>query len=356
MDIKIVQPEELTADQKEVWCRMMGPEKGTDSPFFHPDYLVLLGNFRKSVRVAIIKENSSLVGFFPFERHGEVGRPPGIKLTDFQGIISHSGNPIDTRKLLTGCNLVCHHFDHIVACQPLFQKYHYKVEDSLYMDLSRGYENYVAENKKSGSKLISRLSRFKRKLEREIGPSRFTWNSTDEQDFQTLLRLKSAQRKQTRTFDILQFEWVKAFLNQIRKMDSPDFGGVLSTLHVQDRLVAVHLGIRTKDVLHYWFPAYEYEFSKYSPGLLLHLAFTKAAAESGIIRIDLGKGDDFHKKGLGSGSIPVALGAVDRSSFRHHGRKLWFRMREQLRNSPLRGPVQIPKRIIRDFTQKRTMQ
>ncbi len=355
MNIQIIRPDELTPRQIQIWAGMMNSSDGTDSPFFHPEYVITLGRFRAPVRVAIVTENGREVAFFPFERHGKIGRPLGIKLCDFQGIVRTPEVVIDVRELLAGCGLTVWKFDHVVASQPEFQDWHLRIEDSPYIDLSHGFEAYVAERKNAGVGSLSETRRKYRKFEREIGPLRFAWHAPDSEAFNTLLEWKSAQRKRTGTFDALQFEWVTQTLAAIREIHSEDFGGVFSTLHVDDTLVAVFLGMRTKTVLHKWFSAYNVELSKYSPGHLLSLAIIEEAAKQGLQRIDLGRGEDAYKRSLNSGSNLVGEGAVDLNPLRHMTRRCWYQICHQIRNSPLRGPAQIPKRMVKDFIRKREM-
>ena len=56
-----------------------------------------------------------------------------------------------------------------------------------------------------------------------------------------------------------------------------DFQGVLSGLYIGEKLVAAHFGMRSRRVLHWWFPAYDPELGKYSPGAQLLLELSRAA-------------------------------------------------------------------------------
>lgn len=355
MDINIIQPDQITEDQRAQWVSMMTEKQTTDSPFFHPEYVTTLGEFRKQIRVAIVKEQNQPIAFFPFEKQGTTGRPLGIKLSDFQGIIRSPNQTIDAHELLEGCGLNNWQFDHLISSQQEFADWQMRVDDSLFMNLSDGYTAYTEQRKQAGTSQIANINRKQRKLQREMGTVKFEWH-TDQQDvFETLLKWKSAQRQQTGTFDILQFDWVKQFLNHIRSNQSNGFEGVLSALYVKDQLVAAHLGIKTDTVFHHWFPVYEPALYKYSPGSILLLKTAQAAAERGIQRLDLGKGAERYKTSLGSGSIPVSEGVVELRPMHHAVRSLWFRTRERMKASPLRNLVQYPKRIIRGFNIKNAM-
>ncbi|VAX41604.1 hypothetical protein MNBD_PLANCTO02-1129, partial [hydrothermal vent metagenome] len=287
--------------------------------------------------------------------HGITGRPLGIKLFDFQGIVQSPQTTINAHELLKGCELKNWQFDHLVSSQQEFARWQMRVEDSKYMNLSQGYKVYTEERKQAGTSQIANINRKCRKLQREIGTVRFEWHTDQKKVFDTILEWKSAQRKQTETFDILQFDWVKQFLNQIRSTQVDGFEGVLSTLYVKDQLVAAHLGMKTKTVFHHWFPVYDQALYKYSPGSILLLKTAEAAAERGVQRIDLGKGKERYKTSLGSGSISVGEGVVELRPVHHAVRSLWFRTRERIRTSPFRSFAQYPKRVIRSFNTKNAM-
>jgi len=355
MKVRVIRPEELTPQQIQLWSGMMRVEDVTDGPFFHPEYVITLGRFREPVRVAVITENDQAIAFFPFEQHGKTGRPLGINLCDFQGIVRAPEVQLDAQKLLDACGLTSWHFDHVIASQPEFQVGHLRVEDSPYIDLSSGFDAYAEQQKQAGRKLIPKINTFRRKAERDLGPVRFEWHTTERDVFETLLKWKSAQRGQTGTFDILQSEWVSQTLDALRKVHSEDFGGVLSALYINDTLAAASLNMKTSTVLHMWFMTYDIAFGLYSPGHILTLATIQAAAERGILRVDLGRGENAYKKRLNSGCLLVGEGAVDLNSFRHRMRVLGYQTYRQLRDSRWYGAVQAPKRMIRNFTKKKAL-
>jgi CelD/BcsL family acetyltransferase involved in cellulose biosynthesis len=85
-------------------------------------------------------------------------------------------------------------------------------------------------------------------------------------------------------------------------------------LYAGDRPVAAHFGIRSETVLSWWFPAYDVDCSRYSPGLVLLLRLAEAAAAAGILQVDLGKGHEAYKESFKSADVEVAEGWVERPS------------------------------------------
>ncbi len=355
MNVHVILPEELTPQQIQLWSGMMRPETVTDGPFFHPEYVITLGRFRESVRIAVITENNREVAFFPFEKHGRTGKPLGIKLCDFQGVIHAPEYPVNMRELLGMCQLTQWQFDHVTADSPEYKEWLLRTEASPYIDLSDGFDSYCTQKKEAGSQIIRNTNKTRRKIDREAEPTRFEWHSTERNVFETLLKWKSAQREQTGTFDVTQFEWVTQLLDRLRNSKSDDFGGNLSALYSGDTLIAASLGLRTRTVLHRWFSSYNVNFSRYSPGSLLMIATIKAAAERGIRRIDMGRGDEAFKQRWGSGTILIGEGAVDLNPVRRTTRDIGYRTFLRIRKSGLYDTLQKPKRVVRYWIQKKRM-
>ena len=127
-------------------------------------------------------------------------------------------------------------------------------------------------------------------------------------------------------------------LQDLSRTTEPGFKGILSALYFDDRLVAVHFGMMTGQVLHWWFPAYDPSLRKYSPGLILLLETARTAAQQGIERIDLGKGEERYKLSFMTGSQTVYEGSVDCNAFLHTVRVNYASTRQWLLSTPV-GPV-----------------
>lgn len=355
MNIVAVRPQDLTTADLASWREIARREPLFASPFFDPVYTLLLAEYRPQVEVAVWRDGDRAVGFFPFERHARsVGRPLGIKLADFQGVIADPALQWTTEDLLDGARLTTCHFDHLLANQPL-AKDALEQSPSPWMDVSRGYETYLDEVRSRGSKLISQFAPRRRKLERELGPVTFTWNDEDEAAMHALESWKSAQRERSKSFNVLELDWVRAFLTRLKTMDTDGFQGMISTLRANGQILAVHLGMRTPGALHYWFPSFDMNYQRYSPGSLLMLNIAEESARQGIGRVDLGKGDDPYKQSLANACDTVAEGAADRSRTRRLMRASVFRIHEWIKSSPLRKMALTPKRLILRWLAQSTM-
>lgn len=155
-----------------------------------------------------------------------------------------------------------------------------------------------------------------RKLGRQAGTTRFVFDERDPDALRTLMEWKSAQYRRTGRRDRFAKEWINTLVRRLHELRSPGCSGVLSVLYAGERPVAAHFGLRSPTVLSCWFPAYDPEFAKYSPGLILHLRMAEAAAAAGIGMLDLGRGAAEYKDALKTGELTVYEGSVVRTGVR----------------------------------------
>lgn len=348
MKIHTIEPRELDHTLRDAWHAIGRGQPALASPYFCPEYVELAARSRRGVEIAILEDAGDVVGFLPFERTvWNTARPVGGRLSDFQGAIALADADWKLDEVLSSCRLRQWEFDHVLAEQPQWTPFHVGVRPSPYIDLARGAESYFAERKLAGVRSISQAWRKLKKLEREVGPLRFEWNEPTADVLQKLRRWKSQQYIATGQSDLFASHRHTQFLQQIAAAATERFAGVTSTLYAGEQLAAVHLGMRSERVLHYWFPAYEPELSKYSPGLGLILLLAEQAAERGITRLDLGKGEEEYKQSFASASTPVAEGVVSGGKLSRALRSTWRATRAWVKASPLREPAKVPVRWMR---------
>jgi CelD/BcsL family acetyltransferase involved in cellulose biosynthesis len=156
------------------------------------------------------------------------------------------------------------------------------------------------------------VGRRRRKLEREVGPVVCEWQSSQPgNDLRRLEEWKSGQYARDETWDRFAAPWIAEAVRRLAQSREPDCTGVLTALRAGDRLVAAHLGLLGRDRLSWWFPAYDPELGRYSPGLILLLSLIAEAAERAVPVIDLGRGEHSYKLSVTPHFSEVAEGCVD---------------------------------------------
>jgi CelD/BcsL family acetyltransferase involved in cellulose biosynthesis len=347
VEVSILTARALTPHHLAAWAEVVRSTPSLASPYFTPEFTLAVAAVRADVEVAVLSEQGVPAGFFPFQRGPDgVGRPVAGRLSDFHGVVARPGADWDGLALVRACGLRAWRFDHLLAEQTPLQPFHWATAPSPYVDLAGGFEAWRQRHRTRGSREVENLLYKARKAVRLAGPIRFELRSADDRAFEALLRWKGRQYRETGAPDLTAIPWVTGLLDHLRRQRTAGFEGVLSSLHLGDRLAAVHLGLRTPGVWHYWIPAYDPELAIASPGRICLLELLRAAAEAGAGRFDLGRGSEPYKYHLASGATPVAQGAVDlRPGASALGRG-WFFARRWLSRSPLRGPLLGPARWI----------
>ncbi|WSG68387.1 GNAT family N-acetyltransferase [Nonomuraea glycinis] len=315
MKINVIRPGELGAVERARWRELQKADASLDNPFLSVEFAVAMDRLRDYVRVAVIEDGNRIVGFLPYERHSfGIGKPLGGFLTTCHGLIAVPDLKIDARALLRACKLTVFDFDHLVAGQPTFAPFESDVRPAPVMDFTLGFDTWLEQVKTNSPKNLKTVRYKERKLGREHGELRFEWSSPDPEVLRTLLNWKSDQYQRTGRVDRFAQPWIVELIDLMHAERSPDFSGVLTMLYSGDVPVAGHFGLSTATTLVGWFPAYDTEFAKYSPGIVHHMQMAEAAAASGLLMVDMGKGGKEYKDWLKSGVLYVAEGRVSRPS------------------------------------------
>ena len=119
--------------------------------------------------------------------------------------------------------------------------------------------------------------------------------------------------------DAFGVRWTRALLEEVMDIGTPASPAPARCCAPGDEIVAVHAGMRSKSVLHWWFPTYDPRYAAYSPGIILLL---RIAAALGSGKIDLGKGDARYKRSLMTGAAPLREGCVELPSLAAAVRRL----------------------------------
>jgi CelD/BcsL family acetyltransferase involved in cellulose biosynthesis len=311
---RVLAPAELDEGLSRAWRKLQSRNDALASPYFCPTFIRIAAQVRPNVRVVVLEDSHRPVAFFPFERTTfGFGRPVCGSLSDYHGVVAQPGSEWSVPDLLRAANLRTWQFDHLVDLDGRFERYATWRSVSPQMDLRGGYEAYAHDRRVAGSDIVSQTERKARNLAREHGPVVFTLNDQSPAAWDCLFRWKSAQYRRTGMTNPFQFPWMPALLRRLCAVDEPEFGGVLSSLRVGERIVAVHMGMRSRTVLHWWFPAYDPVYARYSVGIILLLRIAKAATGAGIAILDLGKGEALYKQRSMTGATPLLEGSAERS-------------------------------------------
>jgi CelD/BcsL family acetyltransferase involved in cellulose biosynthesis len=308
MNVRVVPAAALTPAELDRWSALQRARPLYRSPFFRPEFTLAVARVR-DVRVAIIEGDGSMAGFFPFEvGHGRAGRAVGRPFSDYHGPVLDDPAALDARELVRACGLGTWSFDHLPAGLTPFAPYAHTDVSSPCVDLSEGFEAYLAARRRHSD--VRGALRKARKLAREVGPLRFVAQADAPELFAQTIEWKRRQYAATGVRDVLGDADGRELVGHVSVVRSVGFGCVLSTLYAGDVVAGLHLALRSGEVWHSWFPAFNPGLRQYSPGLVLMLELARAAPALGVHEIDLGKGEARYKQALATGSVPLHEGSV----------------------------------------------
>ncbi len=343
--VRVVDAAAMSPALVAAWARVQESDPELASPFLRPEFTLAVAAIRSDVRVGVLERGDAPVGFFPFvRRFGAVGAPVASSVSDCQAVVIAGDVAWATRDLLAGCGLSGMEFNHLLASQAAWAGCHGRVAASPLIDLRLGYEAYRRERREAGSEQIRKAEGLARKLEREVGPIRFDPCSTDPADLAWLVERKRAQCEAKGRTDAMSTPFVRRLLDRLLAVREPGFAGMLSCLRAGDRVVAAHMGMRSRTRWHYWFPCYDESLAKYSPGITLLLRMAECAPSMGIDSIDMGKGDAAYKQRLMNASVSVCEATAWADSPMASMARWIVAGRHSLRRSPLSGAARTLQR------------
>lgn len=309
MKTTVCLPKDLGSPELDRWRAIRSRNPDLDNPFLSPEFTLAVGRARPEARVAVIEDSERIVAFLPFERRSfGLGVPIGAGLSDCQAIICEPDVDLNPHELLDQCGLAAWHFDHLVGTQRAMVAPTAIEVASPIIDVSAGFDAYLA---REGRQFRS-LFKSERKLAREVGPVRFGFGVSDDAALSTMIAWKSEQYRRTGRPDRFANKPTTQLVRELAETSEPALSGTLITLHAGDRLIAVEFSLRSEATLAGWFPAYDREFSRYSPGAVHMLRTIEATSLAGLQRYDLGKGDEEYKSVFKTGDLQVCEGWVVR--------------------------------------------
>ena len=245
MRVEVISGRDIDSGLASIWRDLAAANPDLGSPYFCPQYTQLTAQVRDDVYVSVVEDGGRVVGLLPFQKSfGRVGRPVSGPMSDYQGYICAPGTPQDAKRLVKASGLDMWEFDHLLASQDGFRPHHRVAETSPIIDVSRGFDAYVAERKAAGSKNIKKIRRMARVLERDVGKVRYEVHSLDRAVFDQLVAWKRQQCQTTGSEDLFGHDWAHELLERIYATQDEDFQGTLTAVWAGDTLAAAHMGMR----------------------------------------------------------------------------------------------------------------
>ncbi len=311
MNIELKRPIDLTGAETSAWRAFQAADPALHSPYFAVEFAQACGLARPDTQIAVIRKNGAIKGFWPFHRAPfGYAHPLGGPLSDFHGVVAAEDIAADLPVIMRAANICVYPFHFAPQSQSCFSSCADRAVETHSADLSNGFDVWYGDRLLQHKKSLKRYEAKARQLEKQRGPLVFTLNERNPAAFETLLRWKSAQYRETGTFDVFSVAWTNTLLRALWQTQSAGFCGQLSTLRAGDTLVAAHFGISGQHGAHYWFPAYDPAYARFGVGNALLLALIRSHAQAGVETLDLGVGDFRYKHQFGGQSRTLIAGTA----------------------------------------------
>lgn len=304
--VETLRPAELSAEARALWTSFRAADPALRSPYFDLRYTLAAGDSAPGAQVAVIRNEGRIVGFLPFQRRGQRIQPIAAPLTDYHGLIqAPDAAGIDLSRVVDALGAKRFRFNGLVGAE--FSRARVSVHRAMVADLSKGFDGYLAARPGDFAKDKRRRAR---RLAEDHGELSFNLSEYDDGAMDLIFKLKRDQMRRTAQLDVFAGPWTTQFLRSLTERGEADFGMRFAVLRAGGRIVAAEFGLRSGSAYHLWFPVYDPEFSKYSPGSLMTLETLRVAAEMGIHTVDFGPGGEVYKREFASPGIPVFEGDV----------------------------------------------
>ncbi len=292
LEIEVVKAEQLTIADRVLWRAMIDANPDLASPYFRWEFTEIAARISPDATVAILTKGGRTIGYFPHQRRGSAIQPLGAPMNDYHGVIAMPG---EAPSLATVAALLDAPRLNVSAWVGPSGAGEMR-ETLMTVTPEEGFDTWYAERRATWGKYFKDKERARRSLEAELGPIRVERSLTDPALLDRLIGLKRDQYARTGRHDIFACGWTRDLLHALMASRHGDFGASMAALWAGDRLTAIEYSLHAGDRYHFWFPAYQPELSRCSPGILLTMDTMRLGCEAGFRVFDFGFGGEGYKK------------------------------------------------------------
>ncbi len=309
-NIWLLRPDEIDPSLARQWSQL---QVGVfDRPFFSLEYARAIERVRGGVRILVAAEGDRAQVIWPMQRrHRLMAEPTGFGVSDFQGPLVRHGIRFDAANILRKSrHFLTYDFDHLCDPSGSLARWSSNAHPSPFIAIDPALDEFHSALRSRRSRLLRRVAFKRNRLEREVGTVAFEASTRGASDLDDMLKHKRQQYRRTGRIDGLGESWRRQLLVNLHNADNTQCEGVLSVLRVGGKPIGWHYGLRNENTLNWWFPVYDPEFGRHSPGLILLHETVKHEARVGTRLIDLGTGESEYKARFATGATAVFMGCV----------------------------------------------
>jgi CelD/BcsL family acetyltransferase involved in cellulose biosynthesis len=302
--VDTLRPDQLDGELARLWRQFRDADPVFRSPYFDLRYVRAAGEFAPGAEIAVISRGGVVEGLLAFQRRGRLIQPVAAPLTDYHGLLARPGAEIDLGAVTAALGARRFRFSGLAGAPAPRGA---ATRMAMTADLSAGFDAYLAGRR---SDFLKDKRRRTRRLAEDHGRVTFDLSDDGEEALDFILRLKRDQMRRSGQHDIFSSPWTLSFVNALAARGESDFGLRFASLRAGGRLVAAEMGLQSGGAYHLWFPVYDPQFGRYSPGALMTLETLRVLAEEGVGVVDFGPAGEAYKRDFASPGARVWEGDV----------------------------------------------
>jgi CelD/BcsL family acetyltransferase involved in cellulose biosynthesis len=343
--VETIHPRELGPAEAARWRAYQIGRPSLQSPYFTPEWTQIIGAMRDDARVCVIDGGA---GFFPAQRLSRFAAMGlGAPIADYQGVIGQANLAIEPAALCRALKVGRIDLTHVPNDQSILDGAAAGAEGSWIAETSGCRDLYEAALKLKRAEFVRQTDKKKRKFEREHGALEFRASSTDRTNLEALLSWKNDQLMRSGQPAIWATPWVHGVVAACFDARDSQFGGVMFSLSIDQRMIAAALCLRSARVLHFWLLAHDAQFDAYSPGVHLARWATGWAGDHGLAEVDFGPGDYQFKRQLSTTQRMLAWGSATGGSWSGAVRRAEYSLRAGIERLPQPRLAALPGKAMR---------
>jgi CelD/BcsL family acetyltransferase involved in cellulose biosynthesis len=326
----ILRPSELGESEIAVWHQMLDSSPSLQRAFFTPAFAVACERAIGRAHVGVLHEGGTIVGFLPFQfRTGwhqgvRLAERIGGNMSDNAGVIAWPDFKTDAAALVRCCGLGSLSLSHLMEGQERLGLEADWSQLSYVCDLRAGSGAFLSDLSARNRDLVTGTKRYQRKAEKTYGKLCLDSAASIAADaLAGALAMKRLQYRETQVPDPFASPSNLALMEVLKATPGQECRLVLTRLRAGDRTLAQHLGLQYKDVLSWWFPAYDRDAKGVSPGRLLLWLMIQHASNHAIGLIDYGEGEAQYKRQFSTGRLRLGRALWSASNLRSILSRVW---------------------------------
>ncbi|WP_312219364.1 GNAT family N-acetyltransferase [Brevundimonas sp.] len=312
LSVEIRSLADLSAEEGAQWNDWARADPDLTSPYFRWEFSRTAGAICPGAALAVFKRDGRVVGYYPHQRRGGTVQPLAAPMNDYHGVIGPRDDKPSMQEAAALIGAPRFAAAAWIGEAPQAMPRNHSVV-SIVPD-EGGFDAWYARRRKAFPKYFKDKERSRRGLDGAFKTVEIEIGLHDHALLERLIIEKSEQYRRTGHHDIFACGWTGQVLHALMDSEGEDgFGASMAVLRVDGRVVAMEYSMHAGRHFHLWFPVYNQEVARWSPGIVLTQETIRLGAERGYRVFDYGVGvGGNYKKYYDDGGLATVEGVVAR--------------------------------------------